>query len=91
MGRGLRVRARRFPALVHCTTVDWFHLWPAEALRSVSHRFIQEIEGIQVRVSQSGLVLNRVIQIVLVGTSGLVSLVFIKSFTTGSLIISSLV
>ncbi|XP_062322712.1 dynein axonemal heavy chain 11 isoform X2 [Osmerus eperlanus] len=52
-GCGLRVRARRFPALVHCTTVDWFHLWPAEALRSVSHRFLQEIEGIQPAVQES--------------------------------------
>lgn len=49
MGSALRVRARRFPALVQCTTIDWFHPWTSEALQSVSYRFIQEIEGIEVR------------------------------------------
>lgn len=49
MGSALRVRARRFPALVQCTTIDWFHPWTSEALQSVSYRFTQEIEGIEVR------------------------------------------
>lgn len=49
MGSGLRVRARRFPTLVQCTTIDWFHPWTSEALQSVSYRFIQEIEGIEVK------------------------------------------
>lgn len=48
MGTSLRVRARRFPALVQCTTMDWFHPWTHEALQSVSYRFLQEIEGIEV-------------------------------------------
>uniref|UniRef100_A0A3Q3AWS9 Dynein axonemal heavy chain 11 n=1 Tax=Kryptolebias marmoratus TaxID=37003 RepID=A0A3Q3AWS9_KRYMA len=53
VGSTLRVRARRFPALVNCTTIDWFHPWTAEALQSVSYRFIQEIEGIEPAVQES--------------------------------------
>ncbi|XP_037911922.1 dynein beta chain, ciliary-like [Hermetia illucens] len=44
VGSTLRVRARKFPALVNCTTIDWFHEWPKEALESVSFRFLEEIE-----------------------------------------------
>ncbi|KAM4874879.1 dynein axonemal heavy chain 11 [Thomomys bottae] len=47
VGHTLRVRARKFPALVNCTTIDWFHAWPKEALVSVSRRFIEEIEGLE--------------------------------------------
>uniref|UniRef100_UPI0037E727D7 dynein axonemal heavy chain 11 n=1 Tax=Semicossyphus pulcher TaxID=241346 RepID=UPI0037E727D7 len=53
VGSTLRVRARRFPALVQCTTIDWFHPWTPEALQSVSHRFMQEIEGIEPAVQES--------------------------------------
>nr|CAH7754609.1 unnamed protein product [Callosobruchus chinensis] len=44
VGSTLRVRARKFPALVNCTSIDWFHEWPKEALESVSKRFLAEIE-----------------------------------------------
>ncbi|KAB7494338.1 Dynein heavy chain 1, axonemal [Armadillidium nasatum] len=37
------VRARQFPAIISCTTIDWFHEWPPEALFSVSERFLTEI------------------------------------------------
>ncbi|KAM9352911.1 dynein axonemal heavy chain 11 [Symphorus nematophorus] len=53
VGSSLRVRARRFPALVQYTTIDWFHPWTSEALQSVSYRFIQEIEGIEPAVQES--------------------------------------
>ncbi|XP_060906749.1 dynein axonemal heavy chain 11 [Labrus mixtus] len=53
VGSSLRVRARRFPALVQCTTIDWFHPWTPEALQSVSFRFIQEIEGIEPAIQES--------------------------------------
>ncbi|CAB1446422.1 unnamed protein product, partial [Pleuronectes platessa] len=53
VGNVLRVRARRFPALVQCTTIDWFHPWTTDALQSVSHRFIQEIGGIEPAVQES--------------------------------------
>jgi dynein heavy chain len=32
VGTTLRVRARKFPAIVNCTSIDWFHEWPDEAL-----------------------------------------------------------
>lgn len=44
VGSTLRVRSRKFPALVNCTSIDWFHEWPKEALESVSKRFLAEIE-----------------------------------------------
>ncbi|KAI8425212.1 hypothetical protein MSG28_007028, partial [Choristoneura fumiferana] len=46
VGATLRVRARKFPSLVNCTAINWFHEWPAEALRSVSKRFISEVEAL---------------------------------------------
>lgn len=42
VGATLRVRSRKFPALTNCTSIDWFHEWPEEALISVSARFLSE-------------------------------------------------
>ncbi|KAK5851425.1 hypothetical protein PBY51_002220 [Eleginops maclovinus] len=53
VGSTLRVRSRRFPALVNCTAIDWFHEWPQEALESVSFKFLQEVENIEPQVKQS--------------------------------------
>lgn len=33
----IRVRARRFPALIMNTAIDFFHPWPRDALISVAH------------------------------------------------------
>lgn len=46
VGSTLRIRARKFPALVNCTAIDWFHEWPQEALESVSKRFLAEYENL---------------------------------------------
>lgn len=43
VGSTLRVRARRFPALVTCTSINWFYEWPKEALESVSYRFLKSL------------------------------------------------
>lgn len=51
VGSKLRVRGRKFPAVVNCTVIDWFHEWPQEALESVSLRSLQEVEHIEVRNS----------------------------------------
>lgn len=51
VGSKLRVRSRKFPAVVNCTAIDWFHEWPQEALESVSFRFLQEVENIEVRTA----------------------------------------
>lgn len=48
VGSTLRVRARRFPAVVNCTAIDWFHEWPEDALLSVSSRFLEETRDIEV-------------------------------------------
>ncbi|XP_076261923.1 dynein heavy chain at 93AB isoform X2 [Rhynchophorus ferrugineus] len=44
VGSTLRVRSRKFPAVINCTQINWFHEWPQEALISVSLRFLQELE-----------------------------------------------
>ena len=49
VGSTLRVRSRKFPAVVNCTCIDWFHEWPQEALMSVSKRFLSEVELVTVR------------------------------------------
>ncbi|KAM4623876.1 dynein axonemal heavy chain 9 isoform 1-T1 [Polymixia lowei] len=53
VGSKLRVRSRKFPAVVNCTAIDWFHEWPQEALESVSLRFLQEVENIEADVKES--------------------------------------
>ncbi|CAK8676513.1 unnamed protein product [Clavelina lepadiformis] len=47
VGNTLRVRARKFPGVVNCTSIDWFHEWPQDALESVSLRFLGEIDLIE--------------------------------------------
>merc|ERR1712157_13902 len=46
VGTTLRVRARKFPALVNCTQINWFHDWPLDALQSVALRFVSQIEDV---------------------------------------------
>ena len=44
VGEDFRARARKFPALVNCTVIDWFHPWPSDALFSVGQKFLSEME-----------------------------------------------
>ena len=44
VGDAFRFRARQFPGLINCTSIDWFHEWPEEALLGVAARFLAEIE-----------------------------------------------
>ena len=53
VGSTLRVRGRKFPALINCTCIDWFHEWPQEALISVSMRFLNELEIIPEAIKPS--------------------------------------
>ncbi|XP_048221904.1 LOW QUALITY PROTEIN: dynein axonemal heavy chain 9 [Perognathus longimembris pacificus] len=53
VGNKLRVRSRKFPAIVNCTAIDWFHEWPPQALESVSFRFLQNTDNIEPSVKQS--------------------------------------
>ncbi|XP_014248489.1 dynein beta chain, ciliary-like isoform X2 [Cimex lectularius] len=50
VGSTLRVRARKFPALVNCTTIDWFMEWPKKALENVSFRFLFDNENLPDRL-----------------------------------------
>jgi dynein heavy chain len=42
--KDFRVRLRQFPALVSCTSIDWFIDWPSDALREVGKRVLDEAE-----------------------------------------------
>ncbi|XP_072570592.1 dynein axonemal heavy chain 11 isoform X2 [Paramormyrops kingsleyae] len=53
VGFTLRTRARKFPALVNCSAIDWFHAWPQLALQSVSRTFIEKIDGLEPEVRAS--------------------------------------
>lgn len=43
VGKTFRVRARKFPALINCTCIDWFHPWPVDALVSVAVTFLADV------------------------------------------------
>ncbi|XP_054265094.1 dynein beta chain, ciliary-like [Macrosteles quadrilineatus] len=53
VGSTLRVRARKFPAIVNCTSIDWFMEWPQEALESVSGRFLAEVDVLPSQIRKS--------------------------------------
>lgn len=44
VGSTLRVRSRKFPAIISCTSINWFHEWPQEALVSVSIQFLTSLQ-----------------------------------------------
>jgi len=44
VGDSFRNRSRKFPAIVNCTVIDWFHDWPKDALLSVATRFLGATE-----------------------------------------------
>lgn len=39
-GDALRLNIRNYPALVNCTSIDWFMPWPREALVTVGKHFL---------------------------------------------------
>eukprot|EP00892_Ulva_mutabilis_P009854 jgi/Ulvmu1/7240/UM035_0027.1 len=46
VGDAFRDRLRAFPALVNCTTIDWFTAWPEDALQAVAHQYLAGHTGI---------------------------------------------
>lgn len=44
VGDAFRFRARKFPGIINCTSMDWFHEWPRDALIDVAARFLKEVE-----------------------------------------------
>jgi len=44
VGDAFRNRAKKFPALVNSTVIDWFYAWPEDALLSVAAKFLADVE-----------------------------------------------
>ena len=44
VGDAFRTRARKFPAIVNCTVIDWFQPWPYDALLSVGKKFMADVD-----------------------------------------------
>jgi len=44
VGEAFRQRARMFPGIINCTSMDWFHEWPKDALIDVATRFVADID-----------------------------------------------
>ncbi|XP_068440309.1 dynein axonemal heavy chain 2 [Clinocottus analis] len=56
VGESFRNRILHYPAIVNCTTIDWFCEWPKEALLEVAERYLDGLElgsldGIQTKVA----------------------------------------
>lgn len=45
VGEQFRLRARRFPGLFNCTSINWLHEWPKDALISVAQKFLKGAIG----------------------------------------------
>ncbi|KAG2454516.1 hypothetical protein HYH02_000363 [Chlamydomonas schloesseri] len=43
-GDAFRERLRRFPSIVNCCTIDWFHAWPDDALDAVAAKLLAEVD-----------------------------------------------
>jgi len=44
VGDAFRIRARMFPGIINCTSMDYFFDWPEDALINVANRFLAEVE-----------------------------------------------
>ncbi|KAI8821286.1 dynein heavy chain and region D6 of dynein motor-domain-containing protein [Fimicolochytrium jonesii] len=44
VGEPFRNRLRMFPALVNCTTIDWFSEWPEDALLEVGVKYMETVD-----------------------------------------------
>ncbi|XP_008209980.1 dynein heavy chain 2, axonemal [Nasonia vitripennis] len=44
IGDAFRNRLRQYPALINCTSIDWFHEWPREALLEVGNKFLMNLD-----------------------------------------------
>ena len=53
IGEGFRERCRMFPGLVNCCTIDWFTEWPADALREVAMKQMEEEKSMSQEVKDN--------------------------------------
>lgn len=44
VGDAFRNRAKKFPALISSTVIDWFYAWPEDALLSVAAKFLADVD-----------------------------------------------
>jgi dynein heavy chain len=54
VGDGFRSRCRQYPSLVNCCTIDWYSLWPEDALLVVADRFLSD-ESLGIKKYQEAL------------------------------------
>lgn len=47
IGEEFRNRLRQYPAIINCTTIDWFSEWPEEALLEVAVKFISDVNFVE--------------------------------------------
>ena len=47
VGEDFRNRLRQYPAIVNCTTIDWFCDWPKEALLEVANKYIADVNFVE--------------------------------------------
>ncbi|XP_053575482.1 dynein axonemal heavy chain 2 [Bombina bombina] len=64
VGEPFRNRIRQYPALVNCTTIDWFSEWPQDALLEVAERYLDgaelgTLEGIHGKVARIFVTMHR--------------------------------
>ncbi|CAG9819075.1 unnamed protein product [Phaedon cochleariae] len=52
IGEAFRNRLRQYPALVNCTTIDWFSDWPKDALLEVANKYIADVNFVQTITGQ---------------------------------------
>jgi dynein heavy chain len=46
-GDNLRIKSRKFPAIVNTTVIDWFQPWPEEALYKVGRKELEKLEDLK--------------------------------------------
>ncbi|CAD2218708.1 Dynein heavy chain, N-terminal region 2/Hydrolytic ATP binding site of dynein motor region/AAA domain (dynein-related subfamily)/Dynein heavy chain AAA lid domain/P-loop containing dynein motor region/AAA+ lid domain/P-loop containing dynein motor region D4/Microtubule-binding stalk of dynein motor/ATP-binding dynein motor region containing protein, putative [Angomonas deanei] len=46
VGDTFRTRCRQFPSLTNCCSIDWFDEWPAEALKGVAERLLEDMREV---------------------------------------------
>jgi len=66
VGDVFRARARRFPALIMVTAIDFFHAWPRAALISVAHKVLEWLHGLRQLNNQVSLEWSEVLNDLLV-------------------------
>ncbi|CAG9319005.1 unnamed protein product [Blepharisma stoltei] len=52
IGNKFRQRIRSYPALVTCTTVDWFLDWPINGLTAVSQIFLSQVQEVPMNLQK---------------------------------------